>query len=273
MQAIYVDLHIHTTASDGSDGPEEIIKKIRDNSITIASVTDHNTIANTRKFNDLAGANGIRAVNGVELSTRHKGHPLEVLFYGFDLRDHYTIEVINNIHISEIRKTEEIVASLHDQYANISLEEYRHFAFDVKNGGTRLSNYLKEKNLEIGIYRDFNWGKVFPDLEHLLRALVKRKGFTILAHPGFSLKELFPGKIIKYLDEIREMGIDGIECFQSCHDGETEEILVKWCKANAMLITAGSDYHGEWHTSNTLKRIELSKLDIDPVLEMQQSWI
>ncbi len=274
-ERIFVDLHIHSTASDGSCRPEEIVSLAREKGIGIISLTNHESLDDSEAILPLAEAAGIKAVNGVELSSSYNGKGCDILGYAFDLSDPDFRRFVR-----ENRKRMDDI-SLHllklmkKDYDFIDIDEYEKFEYDRTKGGWKCLHYLASLGFDEDFkkcnrfYNDYGiWdpeNKWFLDPDVVIEAIHKAGGYAILAHPGVTFKKSDPDDFHRNLEKINEMGIDGVECFHTHHTEELTAVCVEWCRKNGKLITAGSDFHGSFH-ANEMKGHPLSRLSIDPLL-------
>ena len=102
--------------------------------------------------------------------------------------------------------------------------------------------------------------------EEICEIIRNANGFPVLAHPGWSFRN---GNVDlkEALREFQKMGISGVECTHPTHSKKMSVMLENWCEAHDLMITGGSDYHGEFSDNNQLMRIPIDKLSIDPMLD------
>ncbi len=248
--SVRVDLHIHTTASDGTWMPAETVAAVRAAGVGLFAVTDHDTAASVALTARLAAAAGLDFLPGVEISVTLAGHLFHVLGYGIDPEG----AVLQRILVANTALMEEVdhdsIRKLVAAGFPVDYAEFCAYHHDPGRGGWKSLSYLIDKGLCTGVGDFFaelfnaKRGIVFPDFPHPAEAIAAIKaagGVPVLAHPGSD----FHGPA---LEETLEMfaaeDIEGVECFHLCHDAATTRRAVEWCDRRDLLITGGSDCHG-----------------------------
>jgi predicted metal-dependent phosphoesterase TrpH len=245
-----VDLHLHTTASDGCWPPERLIAELRQAGIGLFSVTDHDSLGSLARTAELAGKADLRFLPGVELSTRLNGQVYHLLAYGIDAADPALASFVEANQALLFGASDEAVRMLVRAGYPISQDDYASYTWDRRRGGWKGLNFL----IDHGLCRDVHdyFGRLFGgDLAHPQAvfhppeeaiAVARAAGGTaILAHPGASL---YNGLDDVRLDELVDMGLQGLECFASYHDQATTRRFLDYCRSRDLLITGGSDSHG-----------------------------
>lgn len=257
------DMHIHTTASDGSWTPEELITHAGMAGIELVAVTDHDSIENINKTSLIAGKHNIRFINGVEVSSSLNGSLYHILGYGIDIEDVRLNNILkSNTKLMEKNDDESILALIEDGY-DINFEEYVSYDYDRRKGGWKSLNFLIDKGLCSGVgdffSKIFTNGHcpafpVFPEPYEIISIIKKSGGIPVLAHPIYD-------KIDKPVEDIlnlfRKMGIEGVECYHPNHTLKDIEDCLRWCRTNDMIITGGSDCHGDLIKTRKLGMLKL----------------
>ncbi|MBU0478916.1 PHP domain-containing protein [bacterium] len=248
---MYVDLHIHSCASDGTLTAEETIAACMEKDITLFSVTDHNSIACNAELRNLIKLKDISYIQGVEIASTFKGREFHITVYGFDETNKEFRELLRK-HTQDVEENfcNKFIECFSNQIPQLNLEEFNAYLYDLRRGGSKLLNYLMDKkvlkNLDeyfllagdfISRFRIFSLPRKVIDIAR------KAGGYPFLAHPPayYSCLDHFPEK---ELDEWRGWGIAGIECYSPYfREGENEK-YIQYCIKNGLLISGGSDYHG-----------------------------
>ncbi len=251
---MYVDLHIHSSASDGTDNPKEILEKVIQKNIEYFSICDHDVIDGSKKMLELSKSNDfnkkVNFIPGLELTTQFQDKEYHILFYSYDI-DNKIIKKLNSFVINRrIEEEEKFIKKLEKEFKAVSLNEFRKYINDQKRGGFKTINYLIDKN--IVTWEEFfskewrsKWdNRVFKPIHEVVNELKKVRGTIVLAHPSYYFKESIMSSGI--LDELREIGIAGIECFSPYCKEEYFNYYVEYCNKNNLIITAGSDSHGSF---------------------------
>lgn len=246
-----VDLHIHTTASDGRWTPEQVIAGVQAEGIGLFAISDHDSIANVAETERLSRAAGLRFLRAVEISTTVGGNIFHILAYNIELETPSLQDLLAE-NTAKMEATDD-----HDIHALIELgypldfEEYRHYEYDRTRGGFKSLNYLLDKGICNSPHEFFDqlspkFGRIWPDFGSPLEAVAVIRaagGVPILAHPGASFRKL-GGVTEATLNSLLPYGIAGIECYSQYHDTAATQRCVAWCERHDWLITGGSDYHG-----------------------------
>jgi predicted metal-dependent phosphoesterase TrpH len=244
------DLHLHTTASDGCWPPETLIAEVRQAGIGLFAVTDHDSLGSLARAAELACKNDLRFLPGVELSSRLNGQVYHLLAYGIDPTDPDLNAFVKANETHLFGSSDEAVRLLIDAGYPISLDDYATYTWDRRRGGWKGLNFLIDHGL-CGDVHDY-FGRLFGgDLAHpeaafsppaeAISVAQAAGGTVILAHPGASL---YNGLNETRLDELVDMGLQGLECFATYHDPMATRRFLDYCRSRDLLITGGSDSHG-----------------------------
>lgn len=261
-----VDLHLHTTASDGSWTPEQVVANACEAGIGLLAVTDHDTTANVEQTTELARNAGLHVVPGVEICSTLAGQSFHILGYGIDIRNSTLQKLLrHNTQLMEQTDHDSISKLIAGGLA-IDLEEYLAYQHNASRGGWKSLNFLIDK----GFCRDANdyfanlfttgRGISFPEFplpRQAIEAIRQAGGVPILAHPGSS----FHGsELNETLNCFGKEDIAGIECYHSSHKPETIRDALAWCRQHDKLVTGGSDCHGDFMPS---RKIGFPEVTID----------
>lgn len=242
------DLHIHTTASDGSCDPEEIPDLVRSHHLETISITDHDTLGGYDRVSRILDSDsGLTLVPGVEFTATVPGRQIHVLAYDFDPDSaHIRTLVRRQIH-ARSERMEEILVLLSKQGVDVTLEEVQAQARSRVVGRPHLARALVRKRVVSTVgeafMRHLSGRKIdaietdFVRLEELAKSIVEAGGVTVLAHPGPLYDQ---NEIIDYL----ESGLDGIEVIHPSHDFEQQKRFRELARSRHLLMTGGSDFHG-----------------------------
>lgn len=244
-----IDLHIHSTASDGTLSPKEIVEEARRRGVGGIAVCDHDVTKGTQAVLLLARAAGLKCVSGVEIDAMLCGQDAHILCYGANLADAALSEIIRDARARLDRMSDDLLVRMLPDYPALSAAEYESLTHDCAQGGWKLLQYLKAK----GIIANLREGFVFYDRDHVgyddagfrpaqavIEAIHAAGGCAILAHPGVT----FGSGAVDALKQAIEMNIDGAECFYPKHARDLTTALESVCRAKNLSVTAGSDCHG-----------------------------
>jgi 3',5'-nucleoside bisphosphate phosphatase len=254
------DLHIHTShSSDGQYGPGEILGMAKACNLKGLAFTDHMDTSAVSEGLRLAPAYGLDFIPGVELSTVHHGREYHLLVYGFE-PDNIIIKEFLEHHCQAIwEKALEILNVFSQMGFDIRRDDVRAWGLSVPTGVTflnalikrnrgdkRLQEYLsghKASSPYLNFYKDYAVSDIgtivrssLPDLIETMR-LLKDSGVFVLAHPGDTDPVI--------LKELKVEGLSGIEAYSTHHTDQVTERLVCVARELGLLVSSGSDFHGE----------------------------
>jgi len=258
---VKVDLHIHTQASDGTWTPAQVVERVRAAGIGLFAVTDHDSIDNVATTEALVCGSGLRFLRGVEVSTTLNGSLYHVVAYGIDLAATAGSAALRRLLRTNRRQLEDsnlesLCVLLRDGFP-IDLAAYEAYENDQARGGWKGLNFLVDQGLCAGVGdyfgRIFNDSRpvpfpTFPPPAEVIQTIGGAGGVPILAHPGANLLPTSD----EALEAFRQVGIRGLECYATYHDAADTRRYVDWCRRHDLLVTGGSDCHGEFIPSRKL---------------------
>ncbi|WP_234573396.1 PHP domain-containing protein [Rhodohalobacter sp. 614A] len=241
------DLHIHTNASDGDLSPEDLIKKVAQKGLKTISITDHDTIKGYELARDLAEENEIELIPGVEISTVWNNREIHVLAYAFDEEDDGFLKLIHNQKNARRKRMKAIVEVLKSEGLDIDYEEVRAESHPGNIGRPHAASVLINKGYVASVSEAFirylSTEKIkdikteYADVDDVISTVHKAGGVMSIAHPGPLYSQ----------DEVKELlrhSFDGIECIHPSHSYKVQKIFLDLARANNLLVTGGSDFHG-----------------------------
>lgn len=247
---IRTDLHLHTIASDGRWTPEELVERVQQSDIGLFAVTDHDSLGSLAATAECIRGRGLRFLPGVELSARLNGQLYHLLAYGFDADDPALKALVGANNARLLNSSDEAVRLLRGVGYPISLDDYDAYTWDRRRGGWKALNFL----IDWGFCRDVHsyFGELFsgelahpeadfPPPEDVIAVVKQAGGVVILAHPG---ARFYNGLDTRRLDELVELGLQGLECHSFHHSRESTRWFKDYCRSRDLLITGGSDCHG-----------------------------
>ena len=248
-----IDLHVHTTASDGQYTPSQIIEKASDKNIGVIAITDHDTVAGIAEGAAAAKKAGITFVAGTELNINFPTGEFHLLGLGFKQISPSLTLLLDTLVKNRETRNAQIVEKMRSEGVDITLEEIQtdfpdtvigrpHFAAElVKKKVVKTRQQAFDRFLAKG--RPWYVQRVGSNLDEAIVAIKESGGVPVIAHP-MSLY-LSWGKLPDALQDFYERGVMGLEAF---HPGarvteclRLEEVAHKI----GFFVTAGSDFHGE----------------------------
>ncbi|GAA3391263.1 PHP domain-containing protein [Streptomyces roseoviridis] len=251
-----IDLHTHSTASDGTDTPAELVRKAAAAGLDVVALTDHDT---TRGHAEAVAAlpEGLTLVPGAELSCRLDGVSLHMLAYLFDPEEPALLAERELVRDDRVPRARAMVEKLQALGVPVTWEQVARIAGDGSVGRPHVAEAL----VELGVVPDVSgaftaeWladggrahvAKHELDPVDAIRLVKAAGGVTVFAHPlAVKRGECVPESAIARL---AEAGLDGIEVDHMDHDEPTRARLRGLAKELGLLATGSSDYHGSRKT-------------------------
>jgi predicted metal-dependent phosphoesterase TrpH len=246
-----VDLHLHTTASDGSLSPSAVVWAARAGGLDVIAITDHDTCAGVAEAT-AALPDALHVVAGVELSTTLEGSELHILGYFIDPNNAELLAHAEQAVIARRIRVERMLDMLRKYSIHVTLEE----VLESAEGSTRIlgrphvARALQKKGYVQTPAEAFDRflgdaGPCFLPTELLNPAaaisMIKQAGGVALwAHPRADILE-------RELPRLVDWGIDGLECFRPRATIDDIATIQRYAAASNLLVSGGSDWHGTWH--------------------------
>lgn len=244
-----IDLHSHTTASDGQHSPAELFEVARANGVTVLAVTDHDTVAGLETCAQAASAVGVTLVPGIELSVTLNRREVHILGHFIDSKNQRLVGLAEELRLERTRRMEQMVERMCGLGFPIRMEQVRALAQDANLGRPHLARVLVELNYCRDTKEAFDrflkdGGPAWVDRYRLstreaIELIHEAHGTATVAHPGVSRVERHE------LVALKEEGLDGLEVFHSDHAPNVRQKFLKICSDLDLVPTAGSDFHGE----------------------------
>ncbi len=243
------DLHLHTYYSDGKYGPRELVELAIERKLSGIAITDHDTIlgiqeaiCKSKEYDDF------KIIPGIEFGCIYEDEEVHILGYFIDLNDVDIIDATKQLKKARENRGKAIIEKLKELGLDLSYEEVINISKENFLGRVPIAKVLVKKAYVSSINEAFNIyldrGKPgYVEKESLsvkdtIKLIKKANGIPVLAHPGL----LKNRQIIKYCID---NGIEGIECIHSKHTLDQMEYFKRLATSNSLIITGGSDCHGE----------------------------
>lgn len=247
-----VDLHMHSTCSDGVDTPEELAEKCKEKGLVLAALTDHEQLAGQKAFQEACRKLDIRTVTGVELDTLWRENDVHILGYGFDVEDAQFAPFVERNFWLLKEMSRIMIGRLAEDDARVSLRDFEVYV-PSKKGYYKAYHYLMDRGVcaasdEVyalyGRYQADYHQMPFPTAEEAIAAIHRAGGKAVLAHPRKTFRQMDDEGFRSAVQALLALPFDGVECFYPSHNEETAAFLATAAKNRGMMVTAGSDYHG-----------------------------
>jgi 3',5'-nucleoside bisphosphate phosphatase len=245
-----IDLHMHTTYSDGRWPAQQLIDHLVSEGYDCVSVTDHDRVDMVASIQQLAAEKNLPVLAGVEMSTEWKGKMGHVLCYGFDPEDNFLRETTESV----VRLQLENTHAVHDELLQRGYAFPREEEVLAENGGKlrrpgdngrllREHGYAGDWQTALKIIREAGFRSIMADMAETVDAAHRSGAVCLIAHPG-RREQNFTFYDTPLLDELRaDVPIDGIEVYHPYHSPEIVKAYLDYVRKHNLLLSTGSDSH------------------------------
>lgn len=252
-----IDLHTHSSASDGTDTPAELVRNAVAAGLDVVALTDHDTVAGHAEAAAALAGTSLTLVPGAELSCRVGGISMHMLAYLFDTAEPRLHEARELVRDDRVPRARGMIARLQELGVPVTWEMVERIAGDGSVGRPHIATAMVELGVVPTVSDAFtpqwlaNDGRAYVEKHEFdpfeAVALVKAAGgVTVFAHPGAHKRgETVPDDVIARL---AAAGLDGLEVDHTDHDAPTRERLRGLARELGLLATGSSDYHGSRKT-------------------------
>jgi predicted metal-dependent phosphoesterase TrpH len=246
--AAMIDLHSHTTASDGEHAPEALLALARAAGVTVLAVTDHDTVAGLARAETAAVVEGLRFVPGIEISATAAGREVHILGHFVDRSEPGLGRFSDRLKGERAGRMGRMVERMTELGFPVTLEEVERIGGGAHLGRPHLALALLNRGYVSSTQEAFD--RFLADgrpgqveryrvpAEEAVQLVHAAGGTATLAHPG-------PSRVTKpTLEQMARAGLDGLEVFHSDHVPSQREAFLRQADALGLIPTGGSDYHG-----------------------------
>jgi predicted metal-dependent phosphoesterase TrpH len=258
-----IDLHLHTTASDGRLTPAQLVARAQAAGLTTISVTDHDTVAAIAEVTDIARATGIRVIPGIEITAVDGGRDVHMLGYFFDPDSAPLAALLAKQRALRVTRVREIGERLAAFGMPIDVESVLLGAAARPGssiGRPQVAHELTRTGYVASVEEAFDrWlasgrpafiPRTGPSPASVVGAIHDAGGIASMAHPGVTKRDELIGPLIDH-------GMDAIEVYHSDHTPEAEHTYAMIAERHGVAVSGGSDFHGDETRRNTLGLVTL----------------
>lgn len=248
-----IDLHAHTTASDGTCTPTELVHLARETGLTALAVTDHDTVGGLEEATTAAAGCGLELVPGIEISVDYPNGEFHLLGYYLDFRHPGFLARITYLQENRFNRNGVMVRKIQEQGYDLTMEDVLAEAGGGQVGRPHFARALVKKGYAesvndafdrlVGEGKPLYVAKIKLGPQEAIELVHLAGGIAVLAHPkytDFRTEEA----LYTELAVLKEMGLDGLECYYSQHTEEETQTYLRLARRLGMLVTSGSDFHG-----------------------------
>ena len=247
-----IDLHLHTTHSDGSLRPAEVLARAKQADVSAVAITDHDITTGIPEAMAAVAALGIEVVPGVEISSFDGKSELHILGYCLDWQDPQLNGRLAILRDSRHRRNPLIIERLRTVGLDVTYEEVRALAGTESVGRPHIAQLLMQKHYVTSAKEAFDRylaegkpayvARELPVPAEAIRWIREAKGVAVLAHPTW-IKTSDEG-LRDCVQALKEAGLGGIEVHYSTHSKSQTASYLDLARHLGLLITGGSDFHG-----------------------------
>lgn len=247
-----IDLHVHSSCSDGTLPPAQVTLKALACGLTAYALTDHDTVKGVDEAKKAAAGTNLEVISGTELSCVFEGVEIHLLGLYVDEHAPTLIEALTNMALNRKKRNEEMLSHFRRDGFSLSFEDLNRGIPDAVITRAHFAGALLKKgyvsSMEQAFKRYLDQGRAYwlPkenfDPEEAIRLIRQAGGFAALAHPlQYRLGWEKTGRLISRL---KAAGLGGVEVYYSSHHLDQVQKLRELCRAHHLLPTGGSDFHG-----------------------------
>ena len=244
-----IDLHMHSTASDGVLPPAEVVKLAHERGLTTIALTDHDTTAGWEEAFASGRERGVEVLGGFEINSETNLGHIDFVVYGADADNATLQDFLLTIRDARVGRAKGMVKKLAELGMPIGWERVLHFAADAQSiARPHVARALLEAGYVASTQEAFD--KYLHDQgpayvhrlevkpQEVIDAIHQAGGVIILSSPGHS-------KTAHLTPALAEMGLDGIEAYYFDHSDDMKAHLLALAQQYYLIVTGGSDYHGD----------------------------
>ena len=256
---VNIDLHIHSTASDGSLTPAEIIAHARRQRLAAIAITDHDTMAGVAVIMNRSLPSDIQFISGVEISTAApQPFPcqgsLHLLGYGINPDDPHLQDALKRLQNARSDRNPRIIARLNHLGIGIALADLEAAAGDVQIGRPHIANWLINQGIVntfdeafdryLGVGRPGYVDKYRIGCEAAIQLIRNAGGAPVLAHPALIVPR-GTWRLEDLVAALKSAGLVGLEAYYPEHTAVQTRTYLTWAERYDLVATGGTDYHGQ----------------------------
>ncbi len=254
MNMMKIDMHLHSSVSDGTDTPAQLLERLRRSSVNLFSLTDHDDCLGCDIISSIRRPDDPVFIPGVELSAEENGRKYHILGYAYDLQSPVLTQLNDRIHRIRMKKVDEYFAYLQNTH---------HMTFDpedidrIKNlpnpGKPHIGNLMIQYGYASSLteaiqgvldHHHSDHRDISP--EEAVESILAAGGIPVLAHGiyGDGRQYFDETELARRVDYLCDLGLQGMECYYSRYTDRDRALTKDLCLRHGLFATAGSDYHG-----------------------------
>lgn len=248
----FIDLHVHSTASDGTLTPADVVKAAKDQELCAIALTDHDTVAGISEALQAAKEYQITLIPGIEITCHAMGKEIHMLGFYLDYKDSLLLDRLESLRKNRASRNERMLAAFQKDGFPITMEKLQHGNPDTVITRAHFARVLVEEGIvsskDAAFQKYLGEGKKYyiPRSEikpaDAIRYIVDAGGIPVLAHP-YEYR-LSNAQLVSLIKELKELGLKGIEVYHSNNYQQQSSYLRELTHQFQLVATGGSDFHG-----------------------------
>jgi predicted metal-dependent phosphoesterase TrpH len=272
-----IDLHLHTTHSDGSFSPAAVLEFGKAAGVTALAITDHDIVTAIPEALEAGSRLGIEIVPGVEISSRYGESELHILGYCINWRQERLNKRLKTLRESRHRRNPQIIEKLNGLGVDITYDEVQALAGTESVGRPHIARVLMNKRIVTSAKEAFDRyladgrpafvPRQLPEPAEAVAWIREAGGIAVLAHPTW-VKETSDG-LRRLVERLKTAGLGGIEVHYSTHNAKQTSEYLSLAQQFDLLVTGGSDFHGltkpDIHVGTGRGDLKVAQALLDPL--------
>jgi predicted metal-dependent phosphoesterase TrpH len=244
---VTADLHVHTTASDGTLSPRDVVAIAKQTGLLAIAITDHDSVGGLSESNAAGKDLSLTVFPGIELSTEIDGHEIHILGFCIDHQHQGLLSLLGTLQKSRYTRAQRMVEKLVSLGYEIELDAVLQHAGGAAPGRPHVGRALVDQGYIPSVSEAFEklLGYKMPGYveryklspQEAIEAIHAAGGIAAWAHPGLADND-------SLLAMFLEHGLDGLEAYHPDHNSEQSRHYVSLARNNGLFVTGGSDFHG-----------------------------
>jgi predicted metal-dependent phosphoesterase TrpH len=277
----YIDLHTHSTASDGSYPPREVIRLARERGLQAMALTDHDTIDGLSEAMAAGEEFGLEVIPGVEISAESPRGSMHILGYFLDYQSELLARRLGVLKQARLDRNPQIIAKLNRLGIPLTLEQVAAISAGGQMGRPHIAQALYRGGFVRSLQAAFdkylgNDGQAYVNKfrfppDEAIAMIREARGVPVLAHP-FTLGLPSADTLRPRLIELKKLGLAGLECYYPEHSPGQQAMYLSLARELGLLITGGSDFHGANKPEVHLGRVNCQSFLVYDLVAAIKQW-
>jgi predicted metal-dependent phosphoesterase TrpH len=268
------DLHVHSTASDGTLRPAELIALALRRGVDVLAIADHDSVSGLPEALRASADTELQLVPAVELSAAQDGYDVHILAYHVDPASPLLLQELHGLRLERHRRAEAMVAALRADGIRITMQDVLTFSGGGAVGRSHIARALVDAGHSdsipsafedfIGRDREYYRAKNARTPVQVIESIRSLGAVPVVAHPGVTAAdELIP--------EMIEHGLLGIEAYHADHTPEQTAFYARMAADAGLITTGGTDYHGPQAHNPELGSVHVPRESVEALLALAPS--